>query len=272
MFVDLHTHTTFSDGTYTPTKLVDEYFKLGVQVLAITDHDCVDGVQEALEATKKYDGKMKIIPGVELSTENDNRPVHILGYYVDVNNKPMLETMAWLRDSRDNRLFKMIDRLAELGFNISVDDCRTEGKTIGRPHVAKALVQAGYFDSVQEAFDKLLHFGGPAYITHAKLSPKEAVDLIHAAGGIAILAHPSEICDDDMVLELLDSIAFDGIEVYHPANRPDKRLALIKQWANERNLLIGGGTDFHGVPDRFPNKLGIWMVNYDDVKGIIEWK
>ena len=92
MFVDLHTHTTFSDGTYTPTKLVDEYFKLGVSVLAITDHDCVDGVQEALEAAKKYDGKMKIIPGVELSTENDNRPVHILGYYVDVNNKSMLET------------------------------------------------------------------------------------------------------------------------------------------------------------------------------------
>lgn len=272
MFVDLHSHSTFSDGRYTPTMLVDENYGIGVKVMAVTDHDCVDGVQEAIEASKKFNGEIKVIPGVELSTEKDKRPVHILGYYIDVNNKPMLDTMAWLRDSRDNRLLKTIDRLAELGYIINVEDCKTDGKTVGRPHIAKALVKAGYFSGVQEVFDKLLYFGGPAYIPHAKLSPKEAVDLIHAAGGLAFLAHPTEIANDKLALELLDNIDFDGVEVYHPSANNKERIELIRQWAIERSLLISGGTDFHAVPDRFPDKLGIWLVNYEDVKGIVEWK
>lgn len=272
MFVDLHTHSTFSDGRFTPTRLVDENYEKGIRVLAITDHDCVDGVREAIEAAKKYNGEMKVIPGVELSTEMNHRPVHILGYYLDVNYKPMLDTMDNLRDSRDNRLYKMIDRLNELGYLITADDIDTSGKTIGRPHVAKALVKAGYFSNVQEVFDKLLYYGGPAYINHFKLSPLEAVKMIHAAGGIAVLAHPTEIANDELVLELLDTIPFDGVEVYHPSSKTQERNNEIKEFAAKRNLLVSGGTDFHAQPDRFPAEIGIWLVDYEDVKGIIEWK
>jgi len=272
MFADLHMHSTFSDGRYCPTRLVDENFNVGIRLMAITDHDCVDGISEAIEAAKKYHGELQIISGVELGTEAEKRPVHILGYYIDTTYKPLLDTMDWLRDSRDNRLFKMIDRLNELGYSIKPENCVTEGKTIGRPHVAKALVEAGYFKSVQEAFDTLLHFGGPAYVPHAKLSSKEAVDLIHAAGGIAVLAHPTEIANDDLALSLLDSIPFDGVEVYHPSARTKDRQKVLVKWANDRNLIITGGTDFHAVEDRFPNKIGIWMVDLDDVKGILEWK
>ncbi len=272
MFADLHMHSTFSDGTYSPTKLVHDNYDIGVRVMAITDHDCVDGIPEALNAAQKYNGNIVVIPGVEFGTEIENRPVHVLGYYIDTSYKPMLETMAWLRDSRDNRLYKMIERLDELGYHIKLESCMHEGKTIGRPHVAKALVEAGYFKGVQEAFDKLLHFGGPAYVAHPKLSPSEAVALIHEAGGFAVLAHPTEIANDNLVLNLLDTIPFDGLEVYHPSARTKERQKIIKNWALARNLVITGGTDFHGVEDRFPNKLGLWNVNIDEVKGILEWK
>lgn len=272
MFADLHMHSTFSDGRYSPSRLVDDNYDIGVRVMAITDHDCVDGIAEALHAAKKYNNTMRVIPGVELGTETQNRPVHILGYFIDTSYQPMLETMAWLRDCRDNRLYKMIERLDELGYHIKLESCMNEGKTIGRPHVAKALVEAGYFKTVQEAFDKLLHFGGPAYVPHPKLSPSEAVALIHKAGGLAVLAHPTEIANDALALNLLDTIPFDGVEVYHPSARTKERQEVLKKWAASRNLFITGGTDFHGVEDRFPNKLGMWKVNINELKGILEWK
>lgn len=272
MFADLHMHSTFSDGTYTPTRLVDENYSVGIDVMALTDHDCVDGVVEALMAAEKYQGKLKVIPGIELSTEAEKRPVHILGYYIDPNNKPMLDTLQWLRDSRDNRVTKTIARLGELGYYIKSEDIESNGKAVGRPHIAKALIKAGYFKGMQEVFDALLYFGGPAYISHAKLSPREAVDLIHAAGGIAVLAHPSEIENDALALSLLDNIPFDGVEVYHPSARTKERQEIIIKWALERNLITTGGTDFHGTADRFPVKLGIWMVDLDNVKGILKWK
>ncbi|MDO4178928.1 MAG: PHP domain-containing protein [Phascolarctobacterium sp.] len=272
MFADLHMHSTFSDGRYTPTRLVDENYRVGVRLMALTDHDCVDGVREALEAAKKYHGEMQILAGVELGTECEHRPVHILGYNIDCSNEPLLKTIAWLRDSRENRLYKMIDKLASLGYYIKPEDCASEGKTIGRPHLAKALVKAGYFQGTQEAFDKLLHFGGPAYVPHAKLSPREAVELIHVAKGKAVLAHPTEIANDELALKLLDTIPFDGLEVYHPSARTKERQNVLKVWAIERKLFVTGGTDFHAIEDRFPNKIGIWLVNIDNVKGVLEWK
>ena len=272
MYVDLHMHSTFSDGRYTPEMLVEENFKLGIRVIALTDHDCIDGVESALRAAEKFQGAMRIIPGLELSTEANKRPVHILGYYVDMDNNNLLDVLHWLRDSRENRLLRMLDKLQELGYDIKPEYCMAGGRSLGRPHVAKALVKAGYFNEAQEAFDKLLYFGGPAYTPYAKLFPEDAVKLIHEAGGLAVLAHPTEIENDDLVLSLLDKLPFDGLEVYHPSALTKERQEFLKKLAQERNLLITGGTDFHGVPDRFPAQLGEWIVNYEDVKEILAWQ
>ena len=272
MYVDLHMHSTFSDGRYTPEQLVDENFKLGVRVMALTDHDSLEGIDEALKAAEKYQGAMRIIPGLELSSEAYRRPVHILGYYIDSSNKNLLDTLHWLRDSRKNRIPKIIAKLKALGYVIRLEDCMTGGRSLGRPHVARALVKAGYFTDTQQAFDELLRYGGPAYVPHAKLSPEEAVKLIHTAGGLAVLAHPTEIENDEIVLDLLNKLSFDGLEVYHPSARSKERQEFLKALAQEKNLLITGGTDFHGAADRFPPKLGEWLVKYDYVKGILAWK
>ena len=156
-------------------------------------------------------------------------------------------------------------------YEIEVEACDPNNRAVGRPHVAKALVAKGYFETVQDVFDALLHRGGPAYVPQPKLAPDEAVDLIHKAGGIAVLAHPSELSDGNLPEYLVSNFAFDGIEVYHPsADEADqeKWLALAKKY----NILVSGGSDFHGIPDRFPTELGIFEVEWQNVAGVIQYK
>ena len=247
--VDLHLHSTFSDGRYTPTMLVDEAVAKGISVIAITDHDSWNGMAEAREAAKGYGGRIRVLTGIELGTQYEDDAVHILGYHVSMDCEALHKKMDEMRHAREHRLYAMLEKLEKLGY-----------------HVAK-----GYFATVQEVFDALLHRGGPAYVPQPKLSPQEAVALIHKAGGIAVLAHPSELVDKTLPERLLAAEPFDGIEVWHPSADVQAQahwLALAKQ----RGLLVSGGSDFHGIPDRFPTKLGIWQVQYDDVKGVIEWK
>ena len=269
MLVDLHTHSTFSDGRYTPSQLVEEASAKGVGVLAITDHDSWNGIAEAKKRADSLN--VRIIPGVELGTQWEDDSVHVLGYHVQMDYQPLLERMHQLRHARETRLQKMLDKLEALGYHITVEACDPKNRAVGRPHVAKALVAKGYFSTVQEVFDALLHQGGPAYVPQPKLSPEEAVSLLHQAGGIAVLAHPCELGDPTLAERLLGRCPFDGIEVYHPSAdvKAQKQLRML---ALEKRLLVGGGSDFHGIPDRFPATLGIWQVYYEDVKGIIEWK
>lgn len=269
--VDLHMHSTFSDGRYTPTMLVDNAAAVGLSVLAITDHDSWNGIAEAEKAAARYKGLIRIITGVELSTQYDNDSVHILGYHVATACEELHNKMDEMRRARECRLLAMLKKLDKLGYHVEIDACDPKNRAVGRPHVAKALVAKGYFATVQDVFDALLHRGGPAYVPQPKLSPQEAVELIHKAGGIAVLAHPSELSDVTLPERLFSEIAFDGVEVWHPSATPE----LQQHWlsvAGKYKLLVSGGSDFHAIPDRFPDSLGIWKVNYEDVKGVIEWK
>lgn len=270
MFADLHTHSTFSDGKYTPTELVDAAAKAQISFLAITDHDSWNGVAEAIQRAEQVQ-TVAIIPGIELGTQYNGKSVHILAYYIDMHNDALYSKMNEMRHAREIRLYKILEKLHELGYEITVEACDPKNRAVGRPHVAKALVSKGYFSTVQEVFDKLLKEGGPAYVPQPKLAPDEAIMLIHAAGGIAVLAHPSELNNADLVQELLYKFDFDGIEVYHPSsNKVDE--ILWKKLACQYGLLISGGSDFHGMPDRFPDKLGIFNIQQELLSGIIKYK
>ena len=267
--VDLHMHSTFSDGRYTPTQLVEEAVAKGLKAIALTDHDSWNGVDEAQQAAKQYG--LRVLTGVELSTQWENDSVHILGYYVNMQCTALHEKMDEMRHGRERRLEKMLAKLDGLGYHVEVEACDPKNRAVGRPHVAKALVAKGYFDSVQAVFDALLHRGGPAYVPQPKLSPQEAVALIHQAGGMAVLAHPSELSDSTLPERLLRTVPFDGIEVYHPSADETAQqhwLAL----ARELGLAVSGGSDFHAIPDRYPLELGVWQVHYADVKDVLLWK
>lgn len=268
--VDLHMHSTFSDGRYTPTQLVEVAAAKGLAVLALTDHDSWNGVAEAQAAAARL-GNIRVLTGVELGTQCENDSVHILGYHVNMSCEPLHAKMDEMRHGRELRLTRMLAKLDGLGYHIEVEACDPKNRAVGRPHVAKALVAAGYFNTVQEVFDALLHRGGPAYVPQPKLAPEEAVQLIHEAGGIAVLAHPSELSDGTLPERLLRAVPFDGVEVYHPS-ADKKAQAKWLQLAQELQLLVGGGSDFHAIPDRYPTELGVWQVHYEDVKGVIEWK
>ena len=267
--VDLHMHSTFSDGRYTPTMLVEEAAAKGLAVIALTDHDSWNGVNEAKAAAAALG--VRVLTGVELGSQYENDSVHILGYHVDMGCDALHAKMDELRHGRERRLEKMVAKLHSLGYPIEVEACDPLNRAVGRPHVAKALVAAGYFKTVQEVFDALLRRGGPAYVPQPKLAPEEAVALIHAAGGIAVLAHPSELADASLPERLLRTVPFDGLEVYHPSADKEAQAKWL-HLAKELGLMVGGGSDFHATPDRFPTELGIWQVHYADVKDVIEWK
>lgn len=271
MLVDLHTHSTNSDGTYTPEKLVLAAAAADVKVLALTDHDSVSGIVPAEAATAALANGPRIIRGVELGTQVGEASVHILGYHIDIYNKQLLEKMHEMRYAREVRLQKMLKKIAGLGYYVEVEECDPDNRAVGRPHVAKALVAKGYFVSVQEAFEVLLKRGKPGYEPQPKLSPEESVALLHQAGGLAVLAHPSEVENRQLVQTLLRNIDFDGIEVYHPS-ADSKAQQYWLSLAREFGLMASGGSDFHGVSGRFPEQLGIFEVLYTNVKSVIEYK
>lgn len=271
MLVDLHTHSTSSDGTYTPAKLVEAAAAAKIGVLALTDHDSVNGIVQAETAAVNIKNAPRIIRGVELGTQAGEASVHILGYHIDISNERLLTKMHEMRHARELRLQKILKKIAALGYYVEVAECDPDNRAVGRPHVAKALVAKGYFATVQEAFDVLLKRGRPGYEPQPKLSPEEAVELLHQAGGLAVLAHPSELEDKPLVNCLMKNVKFDGIEVYHPSADINEQ----KYWlelAQNFDLLVSGGSDFHGVSGRFPEQLGIFEVLYTNVKNVIEYK
>lgn len=277
MLVDLHMHSTYSDGRNTPAELVQAAAAQGLGVIAITDHDSWNGIQEAKTAAEQINTQagrqvIRVLTGVELSTLHEGNSVHIIGMHVDTGNAALLDKMNEMRHKREHRLESMLEKLHKLGIDISVEACDPNNRAVGRPHVAKAMVAEGYVSSVQEAFDKYLHRGGPAYVEQPKLSPKEAVELIHGAGGLAILAHPEEIPDKSIPELLVSTLPFDGIEIKHPSALTEETQQYWLEIAHKYNLLTSGGSDFHAIPDRFPQALGIWQVDYADAAQVIEYK
>ena len=264
MLVDLHTHSTFSDGRYTPTQLVKMAAAADIKLLAITDHDSVNGLEEAMQAAQNVPNAPQIVKGVEMGSQVGTDSVHILGYNIDIHNKNLLDKIQEMRHARETRLHRMLAKIGALGYHITVEDCDPKNRAVGRPHVAKALVAAGYFQSVDEAFEVLLKRGRPGYEPQPKLSPEEAVRLLHEAGGIAVLAHPAELENLPLVNTLLNNIAFDGIEIYHPS-ADEKMQQYFLQLSEQHGLLTSGGSDFHGVEGRFPEELGVFKVYSDKV-------
>src|SRR6266542_5886572 len=191
---DLHCHSTFSDGRLTPTELVNLAYRNGVRILALTDHDIVDGVPEAFSAAERY-ADFTLIPGIEMSTDVPGNEVHILGHFIDWHNSAFLDRLRRLQESRLDRARMMVGKLGQLGKPVSwerVEFFAGEG-AIGRPHIALALVEAGHVGSVNEAFNLYLSRNGPAYVPRDRLGPEEVITLLSEVGGMATLAHPREL-------------------------------------------------------------------------------
>jgi predicted metal-dependent phosphoesterase TrpH len=254
--VDLHVHTTASDGQYSPTEVVRTACKLGLTAIAITDHDTTDGVEEALAAASET--TLKVIPGVEISTDIPHSEVHILGYYVAYKEPLFQAKLAVFRDSRLDRAQRMVTKLARMG--LVLDWKRVSqiagAATVGRPHVAQAMVEKGYVDSIDEAFDRYINRNGPAYVERMKLSPVEAVQLILEADGIPVLAHPLYVV---RVVPRLAQNGLAGLEAYYTGYTADETRFLV-DLAAKYGLLVTGGTDFHGEDVQPQHPLGGVMV------------
>ena len=248
-YIDLHVHSKMSDGTLTPTEVVKLAYEKGLSAIALTDHDTVDGVEEAINAGKEYG--VEVIPGVELSAEYKGSDLHILGLKVDIYNEEFARKVAVCRDSRYNRNLKMVEKLNEQGFSITWEEMlkRFGNITITRAHFAKYLIDEGYVASKEEAFSKYLEPGRPCYVSREKVTPKEAIDMILGAGGHPILAHPMlykmPLDRLESVIVMLKDYGLQGIEAVYSLNRPEDDSFLAKL-AKRHGLYVTGGSDFHG--------------------------
>ena len=249
--IDLHTHTTASDGSMTPTELIRRAVSKGLAAIAVTDHDCVDGVEEALAEGRRQG--IEVIPGLEISAEFDRGTMHILGFFVDWKKESLRRRLFELQEARRLRNPKITKKLQEQGLEITHEEvvAASGGGQVGRPHFAKVLVQKGYVASMEEAFEKYLKRGGPGYIEKFRFSPQESIALIHEAGGVAVLAHPftlglkSAEMENDLLAELTQT-GLDGIEVYYSKNAPEDTIHYLRL-CESYGLLPTGGSDFHGA-------------------------
>ncbi|MBQ7341387.1 MAG: PHP domain-containing protein [Oscillospiraceae bacterium] len=247
--IDLHTHSLCSDGAQTPADVVRTAKEAGLTAIALSDHDCIDGVQEAMDAGKALGVEM--IPAVELSAQSDTE-LHILGYFIDIHNKKLQDMMAYALQVRDERQEEVCRKLNEQGFDITMDELREEanGKVLCRAHFAQIMVRKGYAESVKDAFNRYLSVGCYAYSNRQALTGPEAVSLIHEAGGIAVAAHLHLIkMPDEELKEYLKSLipyGLDGVEGYYTDYTPDMERR-YRAMAEELGLVISGGTDYHGA-------------------------
>lgn len=245
---DLHVHSTFSDGTLPPRAIIELALAQGLTGISITDHDTLNGLQETISYIDANSVNIDFVPGIELNTEpeEEGSEIHILGYYIEHDHAGFKARLEEIHDQRKNRALQIVDKLNKLGFSISFDQvARLAGSDlIGRPHVAMAMMKAGYAENIEEVFNQYIGYGRPAYVRRYKFSPQEAIELIKASGGIAVLAHPGLIADQSL-LETLIKAGIEGLEAYYPQHTEEQTLAYLRL-ARENKLLITGGSDFHG--------------------------
>jgi predicted metal-dependent phosphoesterase TrpH len=265
-YIDLHTHSTASDGIYSPTELLERAKAVGLRVLALTDHDSTGGLEEAAEAARALD--IDFIPGIEINTDVSGGEVHVLGYFLEYQRTAFQSVLQVLRDARVRRGQRMVELLNQEGLHVSWDRVREIAQgAVGRPHVAKALLEAGYVSSIGEAFDKYIGTGGPAYVPRYKLTPEDAVRLIASANGLPVMAHPIELPGLDELRNWLPGLCkagMVGLETYYGPYTAEQERAL-RALADEYNLIPTGGTDFHG-PGFHPTPLGGRPVPHDTVE------
>ncbi|HEY7142101.1 MAG TPA: PHP domain-containing protein [Methylomirabilota bacterium] len=245
--VDLHTHTTASDGTYAPAELVREAVRRGVRVLAVTDHDSVEAVAPALLAAREHP-PLEIVPGIEINTDGPQGEIHVLGFFLDHEAGWLRDLLREFRAERLARVHRIAERLATLGHPIDPEEvfALVQEGSAGRPHVAQVMVRRGYVGTVREAFDRFLAAGKPAYVPHRKVVPREACEIIRRAGGLAVVAHPGFHEDPErMVRELAGTGQLDGVECYYAEHSPEQTARLLAL-CRELDLAPTGGSDFHG--------------------------
>lgn len=261
MTADLHIHTTASDGWLTPQEIVDQAIQTGLKYIAITDHDTVEGIRIVHRAGLAGD-LLTIIPGIEFSTDLPNHEVHILGYGIDINHSELQSTLETIIKGRHERINRIIVKLNNLGYSIDYDEVMNlagVSVSVGRPLVARALVEKGYFTSVSDVFRKLLYKNGPAYVSHLRLKPAKIIQLIKKADGIPVLAHPGLVGNGRIINEII-ATGICGLEVYHPKHSEEQTSEFL-DLALRKRLLVTGGSDYHGIPSRFPDKLGVFTVS-----------
>lgn len=261
LLVDLHCHTTFSDGLLTPEQVVSRARELGLVAVGITDHDAIDGIEKAASCGRSLG--VEVVPGVEMSCNVNGVDLHMLGYYLDFRSSDVQEFFAGLRHHRSERARLMVEKMRELGVRVSFDDVRAvaRGAAVGRPHVAQTLVNAGAVRSVEEAFRRYIGYDGPAYVPKKKLEPREAVEFTRRHGGVAVIAHPGTYHQDDVVYAAI-AAGVDGIEVWHPDHN-ERAVARYEEIAQKNGLLTSGGSDCHGGRKNGKVFLGEVTVPYE---------
>jgi predicted metal-dependent phosphoesterase TrpH len=262
--VDLHVHSSSSDGLLSPYEVVRLAAHIGIGVLGLTDHDTTQGIDEAIAAGQEY--SVEIIPGIELSTSVDAGELHMLGYFIDYHSPVLQSRLAEFQEARRSRAERIVQRLHDIG--VTVDSGRVQelagGESVGRAHVARALVEAGYVTSMDEAFDQYLSRGRPAYVERPRLTPVDAVALIHRVGGVAVLAHPFTVDDLDSVVPDLVDAGLDGLEVFYSLYNTEQRRDLA-EIARKFGLVPTGGSDFHGSGEREGREIGTASVPWETV-------
>lgn len=267
--VDLHIHSTASDGRLSPAEVVRKSVERGLTIITLADHDTVDGIIPALAAAKAFP-RLKVIPCVEISTDVPNGEAHVLGYFIDYTDPEFAARLEKMRHSRRERAQGMIAKLRALGIHIEWQRVQeiAGSSSMGRPHIAQAMLEKGYITSIKEAFTKYISRDGPAYVDREKMTPVEAVELILKANGLPVLAHPLTVSDPEIMVSQLKAAGLVGIEVYYDGYTADERNRLINL-AERYGLIASGGSDYHGLDASTETMIGDADVPMESAERLI---
>lgn len=267
-FADLHTHTYHSDGTRSPREVIEAALRHGIEIVAISDHDHLAAYFEIRDWAAEVG--ITLVPAAELSAEHEGLDIHVLAYAVDPLDERLNERLAIFREQRLTRGYRMCEKLIAAGYPVSTSRVLElcAGGAMGRPHVARALIEAGHVTSMKEAFDKLLRPGGPGYVPKPRFAIREVVELVRAAGGVTSVAHPTLYPDHRRLIPQVLDMGVDGIEVFHPEVDPESR-RFYMALAGERNLMITGGSDDHGTA-KVTETLGTVKVEEKYIRPILD--
>jgi predicted metal-dependent phosphoesterase TrpH len=264
---DLHIHSFFSDGKFSPITILEKAKKSGINIISITDHDSIKGVAAATENCKKYG--VEVIPGIEFSCDFNDREVHLLGYFLDYENENLEEYLLNYRKTRVDRIRKMVESLNKLGCAIDADkfiNSISSNISIGRPHLASAMVKDGFVKNYVEAFIYYIGDGKPAFVRKKNSDVQDVIKLISGLNGLSFIAHPGKNINVDSLNELV-KLGINGIEVYHPSHSAQGTNAFL-EFTKKNNLLVSGGTDFHGVIQSEYKNWGRFFIGKEEIENM----
>ena len=272
MLVDFHMHSIYSDGVKSPEELLRHALDCNLSMMALTDHDEIDGIKALRTAQEQLDPEktIKFINGCEFSADYKDKSIHILGYRFDETNKELRDFIEYFKSKREERIDEIIKRCNNVGYCISKDDLLKKfpkTQAYGRPHIGQLLIDGGYAKDINDVFKDILRKDSPCYVPKVKIEVPYIIDIIHKAGGLAVMAHPKLVTSDEYVVEML-AYDFDGMEVYHTKHNDDD-VKRYKALAKEHNLFITGGSDYHGIPGKAPDKFGDYLVSAENVSEFI---